>query len=99
MPGGIVSSTEESRGALSPERPARQWDYPFGWAPHQMIAWAGFFQYGHLNITRRLVYRWLHMATVNSRDFNGVLPEKYDVVTQSHRIFVEYGSQSSLTRH
>lgn len=28
--GGLVSGTEESRGAITLERPSRQWDYPFG---------------------------------------------------------------------
>jgi alpha,alpha-trehalase len=29
--GGIVGSTEESRGPITDTRPLRQWDYPFGW--------------------------------------------------------------------
>ena len=28
--GGIVSGTEESRGAIGIERPSRQWDFPYG---------------------------------------------------------------------
>ena len=28
--GGLVSGTLESRGAVSIDRPSRQWDYPFG---------------------------------------------------------------------
>lgn len=39
--GGLVSGTENSRGTISLERPNRQWDYPFGWAPHQILAWEG----------------------------------------------------------
>lgn len=30
--GGLVSGTEESRGAVGIDRPNRQWDYPFSWA-------------------------------------------------------------------
>lgn len=37
MPGGIAGSTEASRGAITPEHPPRQWDFPNGWAPHQML--------------------------------------------------------------
>ncbi|KFX86475.1 hypothetical protein O988_09554, partial [Pseudogymnoascus sp. VKM F-3808] len=37
--GGFVSGTEKSRGKISLTRPNRQWDYPYGWAPHQMLAW------------------------------------------------------------
>ena len=36
--GGIAGSTEISRGPVSESRPARQWDYPNGWVPHQMLA-------------------------------------------------------------
>ncbi len=28
--GGLVSGTAESRGAISVDRPSRQWDYPYG---------------------------------------------------------------------
>ena len=28
--GGLVSGTVESRGAISIDRPSRQWDYPYG---------------------------------------------------------------------
>lgn len=30
MPGGIVGSTEKSRGPITKDRPQTQWDYPFG---------------------------------------------------------------------
>src|SRR5437867_4332209 len=46
MPGGIVSSTVESRGLISAEHPLRQWDYPYGWAPHQILTWLGLTRYG-----------------------------------------------------
>src|SRR6266540_3355115 len=44
--GGLVSGTEESRGTIALDRPNRQWDYPFGWAPHQIMAWRGLENYG-----------------------------------------------------
>lgn len=59
--GGLVSGTENSRGAISLDRPNRQWDFPFGWAPHQILAWEGFERYGMKTIARRLAYRWLYM--------------------------------------
>ncbi|MGD8869073.1 MAG: trehalase family glycosidase, partial [Gemmatimonadales bacterium] len=46
--GGIVASTEASRGPLSEGRPARQWDYPNGWVPHQMLALRGLLNYGYV---------------------------------------------------
>ena len=92
MPGGIVGSTEESRGELSESRPARQWDYPNGWAPHQMMAWQGLIDYGYEDIAYRLIYRWLYTITRNATDYNGTIPEKFDVVNRSHRVFAEYGN-------
>ena len=44
--GGLVSGTEQSRGNITLSRPNRQWDWPYGWAPHQILAWQGFERYG-----------------------------------------------------
>ncbi|KAI8093215.1 trehalase-domain-containing protein [Halteromyces radiatus] len=90
--GGLVSGTEESRGLTSLDRPNRQWDFPFGWAPHQIMAWRGFENYGKVDVARRLAYRWLFTITKSFVDFNGVVPEKYDVVSLSHQVKVEYGN-------
>ncbi|RPH38206.1 trehalase, partial [bacterium] len=57
--GGIVGSTEESRGPVTESRPLRQWDYPFGWSPHQMLVWQGLMNYGYTDAAHRLIYRWL----------------------------------------
>ncbi|CAG8515163.1 8772_t:CDS:2 [Ambispora leptoticha] len=84
--------TEESRGTITLDRPNRQWDYPFGWAPHQMMAWRGLEIYGYKNEARRLAYRWLYTITKSFVDFNGVVPEKYDVVSLGHLLDVEYGN-------
>lgn len=92
MLGGIVSGTEASRGEISLDRPNRQWDYPFGWAPHQIMVWRGFAQYGYHHIAQRLAYRWLYTITKAFVDFNGVVPEKFDVVTLNHILKVEYGN-------
>ncbi|CAG8552681.1 8242_t:CDS:2 [Paraglomus occultum] len=90
--GGMVSGTEESRGTITLDRPNRQWDYPFGWAPHQIMIWRGLENYGYVNDARRLAYRWLYTITKSFVDFNGIVPEKYDVVSLSHLLKVEYGN-------
>lgn len=59
--GGLVSGTAESRGEITLDRPNRQWDFPFGWAPHQILAWKGFENFGYYDIQQRLTYRWLYM--------------------------------------
>ncbi|CAG8483956.1 10168_t:CDS:2 [Diversispora eburnea] len=90
--GGLMSGTEESRGTITLDRPNRQWDYPFGWAPHQIMAWRGLENYGFMTEARRLAYRWCYTITKSFVDFNGVVPEKYDIVTLNHQLQVEYGN-------
>jgi alpha,alpha-trehalase len=90
--GGIVSGTEESRGQISLERPNRQWDYPYGWAPHQILAWEGLKNYGFHAEREEMAYRWLYAITKAFVDYNGVVPEKFDVVSLSHLVQVEYGN-------
>jgi alpha,alpha-trehalase len=92
MPGGVAVSTEKSRGPISTIRPERQWDYPNGWAPHQMLIWQGLINYGYDEIAHRLIYRWLYTITRNAVDYNGTIPEKLDVVKRSHEVFAEYGN-------
>ncbi|KAM0333084.1 hypothetical protein ACHAQA_001742 [Verticillium albo-atrum] len=93
--GGLVSGTEESRGEISLERPNRQWDYPYGWAPQQMLAWTGLVRYSFNDDAERLAYKWLSMITKAFVDFNGVVVEKYDVTrpVDPHRVDAEYGNQ------
>ncbi|PVF93610.1 putative neutral trehalase [Serendipita vermifera] len=91
--GGLVSGTEESRGRISLDRPNRQWDFPYAWPPHQIMAWVGFERYGRLEDAQRLAYRWLYMMTTAFVDFNGVVPEKFDAVKLSHMVDAEYGNQ------
>ena len=90
--GGIAGCDKESRGEILAERPARQWDYPNGWAPHQMMAWKGLMNYGFDDEAQELIYRWLYMITKNAVDYNGTIPEKYDVVEATHKVFAEYGN-------
>lgn len=92
MPGGLAGSSEKARGTISARRPARQWDYPYGWVPHQMLAWAGLSNYSYEGVAQRLSYRWLYTITRNAVDNNGTVPEKLDVVKRSHEVFAEYGN-------
>lgn len=93
--GGLVAGTEESRGVVGTDRPNRQWDYPYGWAPQQMLAWVGLIRYGYQEEAERLAYKWLFMITKAFVDFSGVVVEKYDVTrpVDPHRVEAEYGNQ------
>ncbi|MDY8136708.1 trehalase family glycosidase [Aquimarina sp. 2201CG5-10] len=89
---GGIAGTSDIFNKDDPNAPQRQWDYPNGWAPHQMIIWRGLQNYGYTKETQELVYRWLWMITRNAVDYNGTIPEKYDVVKCTHKVYAEYGN-------
>ncbi|GEQ68188.1 hypothetical protein JCM33374_g1855 [Metschnikowia sp. JCM 33374] len=93
--GGLVGSSAKSVGQVGLDGPSRQWDYPYGWAPHQILAWAGLSNYDHSGSARRLAYRWLFMMTSAFVDYNGVVVEKYNVLKGAvpHKVDAEYGNQ------
>lgn len=101
-PGGLAATArkdaEASRSALAartglPERELeRQWDYPHGWAPHQVLAWLGLRSHGFGTDADRLTQKWLTLIAENARDYQGTIPEKYDVVRRTHLVFAEYGN-------
>lgn len=93
--GGLVAGTKKSRGEINIDRPNRQWDYPYGWAPQQILAWVGLRNYGYTKECKRLIYRWLYIMTKSFVDYNGIVVEKYDVTraTDPHRVDAEYGNQ------
>lgn len=90
--GGILSSSKASVEAFASSDVARQWDYPNGWAPHQMMLWKGLMNYGFESEAQEFIYRWLWMITKNATDYNGTIPEKYDVVNCTHKVYAEYGN-------
>jgi alpha,alpha-trehalase len=104
-PGGLSASAQESLARVSratvvevmgetatKRELGRQWDYPNGWAPHQMVAWQGLDQHGFHDAAERLRYAWLFTIVKNAADFHGTVPEKFDVEKRSHRVFQEYGN-------
>jgi alpha,alpha-trehalase len=90
--GGIVGSTKNEWLVLEANAPQRQWDYPFGWAPHQMLLWEGLLRYNYNEKAQEMVYRWLWLITNNAVEYNGTIPEKYDLEISSHKVFAEYGN-------
>ncbi|KAL9053232.1 MAG: hypothetical protein Q9162_004899 [Coniocarpon cinnabarinum] len=98
--GGLASGTEKSRGKVDLHRPSRQWDYPYGWAPQQILAWTGLERYGFSEEAQRLAYKWLYMCIKAFVDFNGIVTEKYDVTRpkDAWRVTAEYGNQGADVR-
>lgn len=104
-PGGLLATAPESldmvdkpivldvqAGRVTARTPARQWEAPNGWAPHQMLAWTGLQQHGFEVESQRLAYRWLLLIAENAANYHGTVPEKFDVVRRTHRVFAEYGN-------
>ena len=80
-PGGIAMSTYESGG---------QWDFPFGWAPMQLVGVEGMRKYGFNREADRVSMEFLSMVKENFRK-EGTIHEKYDVVARSWQTKVEAG--------
>ncbi len=90
--GGILATTKAAVEKLAMGKEQKQWDYPNGWAPHQMLIWKGLLNYGFEKVAHEFIYRWLWMITRNAVDYNGTIPEKYDVVACTHKVYAEYGN-------
>lgn len=90
--GGILSSARSSVEKSATNEVQRQWDYPFGWAPHQMLMWRGLLHYGYREEATEMIYRWLWTITTNAVNYNGTVPEKFDVVHATHKVYAEYGN-------
>jgi alpha,alpha-trehalase len=84
--GGIVTSLQETEG---------QWDYPFGWAPLQLLAVEGMRRYGHNVEADRVSTEFLSTVLENfQRD--KTIREKYNVVTRSSEINVKVGYAANV---
>ncbi|WP_299762769.1 alpha,alpha-trehalase [uncultured Dokdonia sp.] len=90
--GGIAGTSKAMHAQVPEGAVQRQWDYPNGWAPHQMMIWGGLKIQKFEDELQELIYRWLWMITRNAVDYNGTIPEKYDVVACTHKVYAEYGN-------
>jgi alpha,alpha-trehalase len=79
--GGLVMSPYESEG---------QWDFPYAWAPTQLVAIEGLRKYGFNSDSDRISYNFLSMVAANFRH-DGTIREKYDAVTRSSETAVKAG--------
>jgi alpha,alpha-trehalase len=91
-----LSTFEQPGGlAMSPEQSGVQWDYPYGWAPVEMLAIEGIRRYGFNDDADRLSSKFLATVLENfARD--GTIREKYNVVTGSSESHVEAGYQANV---
>jgi alpha,alpha-trehalase len=85
-PGGLVMSLHHT---------GVQWDYPFGWAPLQLLATEGLRRYGFNADADRLSENWLRMIADNFRREH-TLREKYNVVARTSDVKVDVGYSTNV---
>jgi alpha,alpha-trehalase len=85
-PGGLVMSPQESGG---------QWDYPYAWAPNQLLADEGIRRYGFKDDADRVSYEFLSTVAENFRR-DGTIREKYNAVTRSSETQVTAGYHMNI---
>jgi len=86
QPGGMVMSTTLT---------GVQWDYPYGWAPIQLLAVEGLRRYGFNSEADRISQKFLTMVAENLRR-DGTIREKYNVVTRSSETHVTAGYKANV---
>jgi alpha,alpha-trehalase len=85
-PGGLVMSPHETGG---------QWDFPYAWAPDQLVADEGIRQYGFSEEANRVSYEFLSTVAENFRR-DGTIREKYNAVTRSSETQVTAGYHMNI---
>ncbi len=85
-PGGLAMSNRDN---------SVQWDYPYGWAPTELLAIEGMRRYGYKNDADRASYEFLSTVAENFRR-DGTIREKYNVVTRSSEAHVAAGYQQNV---
>ena len=86
QPGGLAMSPYETGG---------QWDFPYAWAPTQLLAIEGIRHYGFNADADRVSLKFLSMVMENfQRD--GTIREKYDAVKRSSETQVTAGYHMNI---
>jgi alpha,alpha-trehalase len=80
-PGGLV---------MSPYKTGGQWDFPYAWAPNQLLAVEGMRKFGFNEDADRVSYSFLSTVAENFRR-DGTIREKYNAVSRSSEVAVSAG--------
>jgi alpha,alpha-trehalase len=86
QPGGLLMSPYETGG---------QWDFPYAWAPNQLMADEGIRRYGFSEDADRVSYEFLSTVAENFRR-DGTIREKYNAVTRSSETQVTAGYRMNI---
>ena len=86
QPGGLAMSRVESQA---------QWDYPYGWAPIQLLAVDGMRRYGYAAEADRVAYNFLSMVIENFVT-DKYIREKYNVVKRTSTTHIVEGYSQNV---
>jgi alpha,alpha-trehalase len=88
----------EQRGGLAMSRTdsQAQWDFPYGWAPIQLLAVEGLRRYGYNAEANRISDNFISMI-VDNFEREHTIREKYNVVTRSSETHVGAGYAQNFT--
>jgi alpha,alpha-trehalase len=86
QPGGIAMSRLDTQA---------QWDYPYGWAPVQLLAVEGLRRYGYSHDGDRIAFKFLSTVLQNFTH-DGTIREKYDVAAQSSDTHIGAGYSQNV---
>jgi alpha,alpha-trehalase len=91
-----ISRFERPGGlAMSPYETGGQWDYPYAWAPNQLMADEGIRRYGFNEDADRVSYEFLSTVAENFRR-DGTIREKYNALTRSSETQVTAGYHMNI---
>ncbi len=85
-PGGLAMSSKET---------GVQWDYPYGWAPIQLLGVEGLRRYGYTSDADRVSFEFLSTVAENFRH-DGTIREKYNVATRSSESHITAGYKENV---
>jgi len=85
-PGGLAMSNRDN---------SVQWDYPYGWAPTELLAIEGLRRYGFKEDADRTSYEFLSTVAENFRR-DGTIREKYNVASRSSETPVAAGYNQNV---
>ncbi len=80
---------------MSTHETGAQWDFPYAWAPDQLVADEGFRRYGFNEEADRVSYEFLSTVAENFRR-DGTIREKYNAVTRSSETQVTAGYHMNI---
>lgn len=92
----LVIFEKKSGLVASPYQTGAQWDYPYTWAPLQLIAIEGLNQYGFRQAAKRLSQKYVTMIETNFAK-EKTIHEKYNAIDGTSNTNIKVGYKENVT--